>query len=365
MDFINLKTQYHTYREEIEAEIRDVISSQRFILGEKGRSLERALADFIGIDFATGVGSGTDALILALMALNVGSGDEIITTPFTFIATAEAIALAGATPVIVDIDEETFNIDPTKLEESITIKTRGIMAVDIFGNPADYERIGTVARDYGLFVIQDGAQSLGAMRMGKRAPSMADVGATSFFPAKPLGGFGEGGMIFTDSEEVAKKAGSLRNHGQGGKYVHRYVGKNSRLDEIQAAVLLAKLRHFEDEIQTRQERAAFYTRHLSPRVTLQKIEEGVTSTYAQYSILVPERDELSRFLGERNIPTAIHYPTPLHLQESFSYLNHSPGDFPVSEAVSRKIISLPFSAFITEQEQAEVVDAIVTFLEKG
>jgi UDP-2-acetamido-2-deoxy-ribo-hexuluronate aminotransferase len=365
LDFINLKAQYMAYRDEIEKEIRDVIASQRFVLGEKGRSLERELAAFVGTKFAIGVGSGTDALIIALMSYNVGPGDEIITTPFTFIATGEAIALTGATPVLVDVDRGTFNIDPAQIEETITINTRGIIAVDLFGHPADYESLGRLAKEYGLFVIEDGAQSLGAVRWGKRAPSFADTGTTSFFPAKPLGAFGEGGMIFTDSDEIARKAESLRNHGQTARYIHRYIGKNSRLDEIQAAALLAKFRHFEEEIAMRQEKARFYTEHLSPYVEIQKREEDVISTYAQYSIIVENRENLSRFLQEKNIPSAVHYPTPLHLQESFSYLNHSPGDFPVSESIAEKVISLPFSAFMTKEEQEIVVEAVTEFTRGG
>jgi UDP-2-acetamido-2-deoxy-ribo-hexuluronate aminotransferase len=365
MDFINLKAQYLAYREEIESEIRDVISTQRFILGEKGKLLEKQLAAFTGTAFAVGVASGTDALILALLSLDTGPGDEIITTPFTFIATAEAISLTGATPVLVDIDRETFNIDPRLIEEKITRYTKGIIAVDLFGQPADYGSLMGVAKEYGLFVIEDGAQSLGALRDGRRAPSFADVGVTSFFPAKPLGAFGEGGMVFTDSEKVARKVESLRNHGQTGRYVHRYVGKNSRLDEIQAAVLLAKFRHFEEEIALRQEKARHYTDLLSRHVTIQKLEEGVVSTYAQYSLIVEDRDKLARHLSERNIPTAVHYPTPLHLQESFTYLGHEGGDFPVSEYISEHIISLPFSAFITRKEQDSVIEAVTAFLGTG
>lgn len=365
MDFINLKAQYLAYRDEIEREIADVISSQRFILGEKGRALEGELAAFVGTEFAIGVGSGTDALIIALMAHGVGPGDEIITTPFTFIATGEAIALTGAKPVLVDVDRGTFNIDPGLIEEVITINTRGIMAVDLFGHPADYKALSGLAKEYGLFVIEDGAQSLGALRKGKRAPSLGDTGTTSFFPAKPLGGFGEGGMIFTDSPEIARKAESLRNHGQTARYVHRYVGKNSRLDEVQAAVLLAKLRHFEEEIAIRQEKARFYTERLAPHVEIQKREEGVVSTYAQYSILVDNRDALAESLREKSIPTAIHYPRPMHLQDSFSYLGHGPGDFPVCESIAANIISLPFSAFIATSEQEAVAEAVAAFAQRG
>ncbi|RMG61351.1 MAG: DegT/DnrJ/EryC1/StrS family aminotransferase [Deltaproteobacteria bacterium] len=361
MDFINLKAQYEAYRDEIEKEIRDVISSQRFILGEKGRTLEETLARYAGMKFAVGCGSGTDALILSLMALGVGKGDEVITTPFTFIATAEAVALLGARPVFVDIDPETFNIDPSAVEEKITVRTRGIIAVDIFGHPADYERLREVASDYGLFVVQDGAQSFGAKRNGLTSPGMGDVGITSFFPAKPLGCFGEGGMVFTNDERIAKKVEALRNHGQTGRYVHRYLGKNSRLDELQAAVLLAKFRHFDEEIRLRQKKAQRYREGLDGTVRFQKVEEGVLSTFAQFTILHDDRDALARYLADRGIPTAIHYPTPLHLQECFSYLEYREGDFPVAEDISRKVLSLPFSAFITEEEQERVIRAVVTF----
>jgi len=361
MDFINLKSQYEAYREEIDREIRDVVESQRFVLGEKGSLLEKKLAEYVGVKHAIGTASGTDALIIALLSLGVGRGDEIITTPFTFIATAEAVVLTGAKPVFVDIDPHTFNIDPREVEEKITVRTRGIIAVDVFGNPADYGALREIARDYGLFVLQDGAQSLGAIREGKKSPGMGDVGITSFFPAKPLGCFGEGGMIFTDSDEIAKKALCLRNHGQTSRYVHKFIGKNSRLDEIQAAVLLAKLTHFEEELAVRQEKAEKYRNAFNGLAGLQKIENGVTSTYAQFSILCDRRDELARFLADRGIPTAIHYPVPLHLQECFDFLGYRKGDFPVAEEISSKVISLPFSAFLSDKDQEAVIRAVLHF----
>ncbi len=361
MDFINLKGQYQAYREEIDREIRDVLSSQRFILGEKGKRLEEELAAFVGSRYAISVASGTDALILSLRTLGVSPGDEIITTPFTFIATAESAVLAGATPVFCDVEEDTFLIDPEKIEERITDRTRGIIVVDLFGCPADYERVRAIAKKHDLFILQDGAQSFGAMRGGRKSPSMGDMGITSFFPAKPLGCFGDGGMIFTDCESHARMAEALRNHGQTSRYVHTYMGQNSRLDEIQAAVLLVKGRHFEEEITTRQEKASFYSKNLPEGIICQRVPEGVVPTYAQYSILVNDREGFSNFLSKRNIPTAVHYPVPIHLQKSFGYLGYGPGEFPVSEQISNRIVSLPFSPFMSVEDQERVISALHSY----
>ncbi len=365
MDFINLKGQYQAYREEIDGEIRDVLSSQRFILGEKGKALEEELSSFVGSRYAVAVASGTDALALSLRSLGVSPGDEVITTPFTFIATAEAVALVGATPVFCDIEKDTFNIDPDRFEERITELTKGIIVVDIFGCPAEYEKVRAIARQYGLFILQDGAQSFGAKRDGKRSPSMGDMGITSFFPAKPLGCFGDGGMIFTDIESLARKSEALRNHGQTARYVHSYMGQNSRLDEIQAAVLLVKSRHFEEELTKRQEIARFYDANLPEGMVQQMVVEEVLSSYAQYSILVPDRDGLAMFIRKMGIPTAIHYPVPIHLQESFRYLGYGPGDYPLSEDISGRILSLPFSPFMPREDQERVITALHDYSGRG
>ncbi len=358
MDFINLKLQYKAYKEEIDREIGEVIESQRFILGEKGERLEEELARFVSSPHAIAVASGTDALIIALMSLGVEKGDEVITSPFTFIATAEAIALAGARPVFADIDGESFNIDPERVKEKITSRTKGIIGVDIFGYPSDYHTLRTISEKFGLFLLQDGAQSFGAQRGSSRSPSHGDVGITSFFPAKPLGCFGDGGMVFCRDRNIADKVRAIRNHGQTGRYVHHYIGKNSRLDEIQAAVLLVKGRHFEEEITIRHKKARFYDVSLPNGMMSQRISEGDISTYAQYSILVNDRDKLSHFLALKGIPTAVHYPVPIHLQESFRYLGYGPGELPVSEHISSRIISLPFSPFMSREEQERVITAL-------
>jgi UDP-2-acetamido-2-deoxy-ribo-hexuluronate aminotransferase len=361
MKFIDLQSQFAAYEAEIRAGMDEVLRSSQFILGPKGAELERTLAGYVGARHAFGCSSGTDALLLALMAYGVGPGDEILTTPFTFIATAEVVALVGATPVFVDIDPHTYNIDPRKVEGALTKKTRGIIAVSLYGQCADLEALLRVAVEYGLFLVEDGCQSFGALRNGKRSCGFPHVGTTSFFPSKPLGCFGDGGMAFTSDDGIADRIAGLRNHGQWQRYRHRSIGINGRLDEIQAAVLLAKFPHFPGEVERRTAAGARYSESLGDVVAVPAIAPGNTHVYAQYSIRTPRRDELVAHLGENGIPTAIHYPVPLHRQEAFSALGYEEGDFPVASLVSREIVSLPMSAFLSREDQDEVIRQIRRF----
>ncbi len=362
--FIDLASQFRAYETSIRAEMEEVLASSRFILGPKGEALEGRLGSFVGARRAVGCSSGTDALLLALMAFGIGAGDEVVTTPFTFVATAEAVALAGATPVFVDIDPTTYNIDPDRIEEAVTRKTRAIIAVGLYGQCAEMERIVDLGREYGLVVIEDGAQSFGAERNGRRSCGWPHVGTTSFFPSKPLGCYGDGGMVFTSDEAVGERLRALRNHGQADRYRHGFIGINGRLDELQAAVLLAKFARFADEIGTRTFMGARYSERLGDVVGVPAASPGNTHVFAQYTIRTPRRDDLAAHLRENGIPTAVHYPVPLHLQEAFAALGYGKGDFPVSEAAAREVVSLPMSAFLSEEDQDEVIRQVRRFFRK-
>ncbi len=364
MKFVDLQSQFAAYEADIRAGIDSVLGSCQFILGPKGAELERRLASFTGSRHAFGCSSGTDALLLALMAHGVRPGDEIITTPFSFIATAEVIALVGAVPVFVDIEPQTYAIDPSKVEDAITLNTRGIIPVSLYGQCADMEALLGVAAEYGVFVIEDGCQSFGARRNGKASCGFPHVGTTSFFPSKPLGCYGDGGMVFTSDDALADRISGLRNHGQWERYRHRAIGINGRLDEIQAAVLLAKLPHFPDELERRAEAGAYYSERLGDVVGVPAVGPGNTHVYAQYSVRTPRRDELAAFLSENGIPTAVHYPIPLHRQEAFASLDYGEDDFPVATAVSREIVSLPMSSFVARKDQDEVIRQVRRFFGK-
>jgi len=357
INFIDLQRQYQHYKSEIDKEIQEVLDTSSYINGPKVRELEEELSKFSGANYAIGCSSGTDALLLSLMALGIKSGDEVITTPFTFIATAEVIAFLGAKPVFVDIDEKSYNIDPNKIEEAITPKTKAIIPVSLFGQIADMDRINEIAKKYNLKVIEDGAQSFGAEYKGKRSCNLSDVATTSFFPAKPLGCYGDGGAVFTNDEELAKDIRVLLNHGQTKRYVHTKVGINGRLDTIQAAVLKVKLKYFNEEIQKRQEIANRYSNELKNVIT-PYVEPHNLSVWAQYCIRVENREEVINRCKERGVPTAIYYPIPLHLQEVFRYLGYKEGDFPIAERVSKDIMALPMSAFVTKEEQDYIIGVI-------
>ncbi|WP_275944506.1 DegT/DnrJ/EryC1/StrS family aminotransferase [Nitrosophilus alvini] len=356
--FIDLKAQYKKYKEEIDKEINEVLESAQFIQGPKVKALEENLSSYTGSKHSISCSSGTDALLLSLMALDVGLGDEVITTPFTFIATAEVIAFLKAKPVFVDIDEQTYNIDVSKIEEKITDKTKAIIPVSLYGQPADMDEINEIAKKYNIAVIEDACQSFGAEYRGKKSCNLSDIGCTSFFPSKPLGCYGDGGAVFVNDEEMAKKIKSISIHGQSRRYEHQYIGINGRLDAIQAAVLNVKLKYFDEEVKKRVEIAKRYTKMLEDIVTTPCIKDDRTSVYAQYSIRVQDRDSVAKKLNEDGIPTAVHYPKPLHLQPAFSYLGHKEGDFPVSEKISKEIMSLPMSPFLKEEEQNYIIEKL-------
>jgi UDP-2-acetamido-2-deoxy-ribo-hexuluronate aminotransferase len=358
LPFIDLKSQYEAHKDTINAAILNVLDSTQFIMGQEVKTLEEKLAHFCGTKHALTCSSGTDALLLALMAYDIGPGDEVITSPFTFIATAEVIAFLRATPVFVDIDPVSYNMNPSLLEAAITPKTKAIMPVSLYGQCPDMDAINAIAQKHGIPVIEDGAQSFGATYKGKKSCTLSTIGCTSFFPSKPLGCYGDGGAIFTDDDALAKKMRILLNHGQEERYKHEYVGINGRLDTIQAAVLNVKLDYFDAEITARERIGARYSALLQQSVITPVVSEGYSSVYAQYSVRVPNRERVAKTLNEAGIPTAIHYPIPLHLQPAFTYLGYKEGDFPVSETVAKEIMSLPMSPFLTHEQQDMVVDAL-------
>ena len=369
-NFIDLKEQQSHILPAIEHGLHTVLRHGRYILGPEIQELEEKLAKYVGTKHAISCASGTDAILMALMALGIGPGDAVFTSPFTFIATAEVIVLLGATPVFVDIDPRTFNIDPSKLEDAIVeignhgkLKPRCIIPVDLFGLPADYDSVASIAKKYELFVVEDGAQSLGGVYNGRMAGSLGDIGATSFFPAKPLGCYGDGGAVFTDDDTWAEKLKSIRVHGKGQhKYENVRIGLNARLDTIQAAILLAKLPGFQGEIDARQLVAKRYSDGISNieglDIITPFIPENSGSAWAQYSLLSEKREDLMGILKKAGIPTVIYYPKPLHLQKAFANLGHGVGDFPVSERISNSIFSLPMHPYLKDQQIDRVINAL-------
>lgn len=374
MQFIDLVVQQKRIKAKLDEKIQGILQHGQYIMGPEMVELEEVLASFTGVKHALSCSSGTDALLLALMALKVGPGDAVFTTPFTFIATAEVISLLGATPVFVDIRTDTFNLDPDKLKQALEgfkihnqangLKPKGIITVDLFGLPADYDEINLIAGQYNLFVIEDAAQSFGAQYHGKKAGSFGDIACTSFFPAKPLGGYGDGGMCFTNNNDLNEIMVSLRNHGQGN---HRYenvrIGINGRLDTIQAAILLCKFDIFPQEIRMRQEVAERYSRLLSETsLKTPVIPDKMVSAWAQYSVLAEnyaQRQLLLEKLKESGIPTAVYYPKPLHLQKAFAFLGYKPGAFPVSEDCAERIFSLPMHPYLEAEDQQRIVQVII------
>mgnify|MGYP006272202111 CR=1 FL=1 len=365
--FVNVPAQYQAYREEIDKAMAEVVTSGGFILGPVVQSLEEELAAYVGAKHAIACSSGTDALLLAMLALDIGAGDEIITTPFTFFATGEMIRLLGATPVFVDIEEETYNIDAARIEEAVTPRTRAIVPVGLFGQTADMDAILDVAARHDVPVIEDAAQSFGADYKDRRSGNLGRISCTSFFPAKPLGAYGDGGAVFTNDGDLAARLRSLANHGQGERYRHKQIGINGRLDALQAAVLRVKLAHFDEERERRNVRAARYTQVFSdlPWVTPPTVRSERSSTWAQYSLRVPERDELMQALSEDGIPTAVHYPIPLYRQDALADLEINPDAFPVTERVCKQIVSLPMCAFLEAANQDVVIASVQRFGERS
>jgi len=366
INFIDLQRQYQHAKLQIDLAIQKTIDDARFIMGPQIRELEQRLADFVGCEHAVGCASGTEALLLALMTLGIKSDDEIITTPFTFIASAETCAFLGGRPVFADIDLATFNLDPTRIEAAVTPKTKGIIAVDLFGQCADYDAIHAIAERHGLFVIEDAAQAFGAEYKDRKACALAQIACTSFFPAKPLGCYGDGGMLFTSDPEMAERVRSLINHGKGKhKYEHIRIGLNGRLDNLQAAILLAKFDLYPREIVRRNEKAAYYDRHLTSNVIKPKIAAYNHSVWSQYTIRAERRDILRDLLASREIPTAVHYPKPLHLQPCFRSLGYKAGDFPAAERAAQQVLSIPLHPYLETSEQDSIIESINSFYEKG
>lgn len=357
MKFCDLGKQYNLYRQEIDAAIQGVINTTAFINGPDVKLLESELAEFSGAKHAIACSSGSDAIQLALMGLDVQAGDEVICPAFTFIATGTMISLTGAVPIFVDVDPVTFNLDPEKIEEKITNRTKGIIAVSLYGQCADFDAINAIAKKHDLWVMEDGAQSFGAEYKGKRSCNLTSIAITSFFPAKPLGCYGDGGAIFTSDDAMAEKLLMIRNHGQEKRYYHKMIGMNGRMDTLQAAIIRAKLKHFPDEIILRNKVTQAYSEALKDLVDTPVVKEDNLSVWAQYTIRVEERDALRAALQEKGIPTAVHYPMPLPRQEAFKDLKQG-DDYPVSNRLSESVMSLPMHAFLTEEEIAQVVSAI-------
>ncbi|MCJ8345816.1 DegT/DnrJ/EryC1/StrS family aminotransferase [bacterium] len=359
IDFANLQKQYQAHKEEIDQAIHQVLDQSNYIMGAPVIELEDDLRVFTQAKHVVTCSSGTDALLLSLMALNIEVGDEIITTPFTFIATVEVIVRLGATPVFVDIDEDSYNLDSKKIEDKITNKTKVIIPVSLFGSPCDMDAINALAQKYGLVVIEDAAQSFGATYKDHYSCNLSTLACTSFFPAKPLGCFGDGGAIFTECEEKAKFLQSMRVHGQQKRYHHDLLGIGGRLDTIQAAILRVKLKYFKDDLSSRRKIAKKYDQLLHKTVKTPFVTHHVESTYAQYSIQVNQREDLQAALKKLGIPTAIHYPISLHLQKVFQSLGYKKGDFPISELVAKNILSLPINPYLTDEETGFITDSIL------
>lgn len=358
--FIDLAAQQEKIRSSLNRRINNVLAHGKYILGPEVQELEERLADYVGVKHCIACANGTDALLIALMGLGIGSGDEVITTAFTYVATGEVIARLGATPVFVDIDERTYNIDVHKLEAAITDRTKAVMPVSLYGQCADFDAVNAIAEKYRLPVVEDGAQSFGATYKGHRSCGLSTVGCTSFFPTKPLGCYGDGGAVFTDDDELAKAMDMIHRHGQDRRYHHVRMGLNSRLDILQAAVLLAKLEIFDEEVRLRGEIGARYSKLLSGAegVITSYIEAHNTSVYAQYTVRVKNRDMAQAKLKEAGIPTAVHYPITLNQQPMFGYLGQGTGSVPVAEQAAREVMSLPMSAWLKDEDMMRVVEAL-------
>jgi UDP-2-acetamido-2-deoxy-ribo-hexuluronate aminotransferase len=358
MQFIDLKQQYKLIESNILKSIQAVLEHGQYIMGPEIFTLEKQLAEFLGVRHAIVNSSGTDALLMALLALELEPGDEVITSPFSFFATAEVIVLCQANPVFVDIDPLTYNIDPNKIEGAITAKTRAIMPVSLYGQCADMAAINSIAKRHGLPVIEDAAQSFGATYNGVYSGALSTIGCTSFFPSKPLGGYGDSGACFTDDDILAERLLEARNHGQNTRYCHRRIGINGRMDTMQAAILIEKLKLFPKEIALRQQVARRYEQLLAGIVKTPIVIPGNTSVFAQYTIEVPNRDEFQKQMQSSGIPTAVHYPVAMHHQEALAYLGYKQGDFPHAEKASRHVVSLPMHPYLKMEDQQKVANAI-------
>ena len=370
MKFVDLNAQFRVIESEIRAAIDGVLAHGQFIMGAEVFALEDALADYCGVAHAVTAASGTDALLMALMARGIGAGDAVIVPPFTFVASAEVVQLLGATTVFVDVDEATYNLCPTRLAETVTrirrrgkLNLRGVIPVDLFGLPADYSAIQTVADEHDLFVLSDAAQSFGGTRDGIRAGAFGEVAATSFFPAKPLGCYGDGGALFTDDDDLAARARSIREHGMGAdRYENVRTGITGRMDTIQAAVLACKLKIFDDELAARRRIAARYSDELAGVVMTPTVPENCQSAWAQYTVRAGggagERDRIRAELQAQNIPTAVYYPRPLHRQPAFAEADGAGVKMPVADKLAAQVFSLPIHPYLSEAEQGDIINAV-------
>lgn len=358
MEFTDLKTQYQHLRDSIHTRIQTVLDHGCYIMGPEVEELESRLAETTGAAHCITVASGTEALLIALMAIGIRPGDEIITTPFSFIATAEVIVLLGARPVFADIEAETGNIDAALIEARITARTRAIIPVSLYGQPADMDEINAIARRHGLTVIEDGAQSFGATYKGRRSGNLSAIGCTSFFPSKPLGCYGDGGAIFTSDAGLAQTMREIRVHGQARRYTHTRIGVGGRMDTLQCAVLLAKLDRFDWEIQQRMRIGVLYNELFGSRLERIRLRPNRTSAFAQYTICIDDRDEVQEFLKKMEIPTAVHYPLPIPLQPAYARYC-APTHIPAAIAMSRKALSLPIGPYLADGAVQRVADAVL------
>ncbi|MCX5647634.1 MAG: DegT/DnrJ/EryC1/StrS family aminotransferase [Planctomycetota bacterium] len=359
---LDLVAQYRTIRDEVRAAVTEVLESQRGVGGPQIVALEKAVAEYCRCRHAIGVSSGTDALLVSLMSLDIGRGDEVITTPFTFFATVGSIVRVGAKPVFVDIDPKTYNIDPSHIEAAVTPKTKAIMPVHLFGQMADMDPILAAAEKHGLAVIEDAAQAIGAEYNGRRAGSLGTCGCFSFYPSKNLGACGDGGMVVTNDDGLARRCELMRNHGAEERYYHRHVGGNFRLDSIQAAIVMVKLKYLESWHEARQRNAAYYNERFADCRAIQTpyVEPHNRMIYNQYVIRIPgKRDAVEAKLNEKKIGNAIYYPVPLHLQECFADIGHKEGDFPQAERAAREVLALPIYPELTREQLDEVADAVL------
>lgn len=358
IQFIDLKKQYQELKSSIDARIHRVLDHGQYIMGSEVAELEAKLCEYTGASNCITVASGTEALLIALMAIGIRPGDEVITTPFTFVATAEVIVLLGAKPVFVDIEKDTCNIDASKIEAAITAKTKAIMPVSLYGQVADMDEINEIARRHNLVVIEDAAQSFGAEYKGKKSCNVSTIGCTSFFPSKPLGCYGDGGAIFTSNSELAKVMREIRIHGQEKRYVHTRVGVGGRMDTIQCAVVLAKMDRFGWEVEQRLKIGARYNQLLQGKNEVVTQKSDRTSVFAQYTVFVDDREAVQKALSEAGIPTAVHYPIPLNEQPAYEHLC-CPDCTPISNIVSKQVMSLPMSPDLSEKDQNTIVEALI------
>jgi len=359
--FLDLTRQYRKIKKEIDEALMRVIESGRYIGGEDVKGIEEEIAEYTSVKYGVSTSSGTDALLATLMSIGIKEGDEVITTPFTFIASAEVISFLNAKPVFVDIDEKTFNINPDLIESKITERTKCIIPVHLFGDIAAMELINVIAKSHNIKVVEDSCQAAGASLNGKMACSFGDAGCLSFFPSKNLGAFGDGGMILTNSKEIADRVRIIKDHGSVKLYHNSVLGFNGRLDAIQAAILRVKLKHLDEWNEKRRNNAYYYNDMLKSYVKVPLSDDCHYHIYHQYSIITDKRDELIDFLKKRDIPTAVYYPIPLHMQEVFGYLGYKEGDFPVAEKVSNHILSLPIFPELEAEEIQYIADSVIEF----